>query len=259
VQVAIVGGSAGLRGAGERATRRARDAAAAAALAAGGVPAFVDDWYRAPLWAPLRAHPRCRSMRGCCSDRDITYITGYRVYALPYPNSVRTHMLLTLPRCRRFPEVRARRARGGEAAALAAALAGASPGRAPDLWDALPRLRPRLLFVAGALDGQYAALAHRMAAAANGELRDGADAEAAAGEGLGGGALGAANCDAGAATCSTDSNCGEAAALGVAAAGRGAAAGRRAEVAVVPGCGHAVPVERPGALARVLAVFLAGL
>jgi len=257
VQVAVVGGSAGLHGAGERATRRVRDDAAAAALAAGGVPAFVDDWYRAPLWAPLRAHPRCHSMRGRYSERDLTDIVRYRISATRYLESVRTHPMLTPLRCRRFPEVQARRARGGGAAALAAALAGASPGRAPDLWAALPRLRPRLLFVAGALDGQYAALAHRMAAAANGELRDGADAEAAAGEGLGGLARAATRRDAASALCSMGSN--GAVATGAAVAGRAAAPGRRAEVAVVPGCGHAVPVESPGALASVLANFLAGL
>lgn len=58
-QVAVVSGTAGLRGAAERAERATRDHAAAAALRAGGADAFLDAWYRAPLWAPLRAHPRC--------------------------------------------------------------------------------------------------------------------------------------------------------------------------------------------------------
>ncbi|KAK9837268.1 hypothetical protein WJX81_002656 [Elliptochloris bilobata] len=110
--VAMVSGLAGLRGAVERAERRARDDAAAAALRSGGVEDFVHAWYRAPLWASLRAHPR-------------------------------------------FPELLARRACGGDAAALAAALVGASPGRAPDLWAALPALWPQLLFVAGALDAKF--------------------------------------------------------------------------------------------------------
>ena len=67
-QVAVVSGTAGLRGAAERTQRAARDCAAAAALRAGGSDAFVAAWYRAPLWARLRAHPRCalRTQKHVC-------------------------------------------------------------------------------------------------------------------------------------------------------------------------------------------------
>lgn len=148
-------------------------------------------------------------------------------------------------RHRRFAELLARRERGGCAAALAAALSAASPGRAPDLWADLPTLQPRLLFVAGALDAKFAALAARMAAAAPGTGCGGV--EGGAGTGLAG--LG------GAAAARSGSGHGN--------AGTGAGVGcpsvrTRAGVRVVEGSGHAVHLEQPAALARVLAAFLDG-
>lgn len=44
-------------GTGERAARAARDSRLADALLQGGLPAFVESWYRGPLWHQLRAHP----------------------------------------------------------------------------------------------------------------------------------------------------------------------------------------------------------
>jgi isochorismate synthase/2-succinyl-5-enolpyruvyl-6-hydroxy-3-cyclohexene-1-carboxylate synthase/2-succinyl-6-hydroxy-2,4-cyclohexadiene-1-carboxylate synthase/O-succinylbenzoate synthase len=72
----------------------------------------------------------------------------------------------------RFADVEARRAPARDAHALAAALAAASPGRAPDLWPLLAAASPtatspllRIAFVAGALDAKFAAAARKMALA----------------------------------------------------------------------------------------------
>ncbi len=46
--------------------------------------------------------------------------------------------------------------------AMAAVVAGMSPGRQPALWTALARLAPRVVYVAGARDGKYVALARRL-------------------------------------------------------------------------------------------------
>lgn len=163
-------------------------------------------------------------------------------------------------RCR-FPELLARRARGADPVALAAALAGASPGAAPDLWGALPSLQPRLLFVAGTLDAKFRALAARMAAAASG----GGDAGGVCA--CGGPAPGSAgfrgpatpDASSGGSECG---GCGELAAAGGGAGDMGACGGpglaprRAAACAVVAGAGHTVHLERPEALAAVLAAFL---
>jgi isochorismate synthase/2-succinyl-5-enolpyruvyl-6-hydroxy-3-cyclohexene-1-carboxylate synthase/2-succinyl-6-hydroxy-2,4-cyclohexadiene-1-carboxylate synthase/O-succinylbenzoate synthase len=72
----------------------------------------------------------------------------------------------------RFADVEARRAPTRDAHALAAALAAASPGRAPDLWPLLAAVSPgtssqllRIAFVAGAMDAKFAAAARKMALA----------------------------------------------------------------------------------------------
>lgn len=44
-------------GEAERTARAAHDDRLAASLLQGGLPAFVDGWYRAPMWAGLRARP----------------------------------------------------------------------------------------------------------------------------------------------------------------------------------------------------------
>jgi isochorismate synthase/2-succinyl-5-enolpyruvyl-6-hydroxy-3-cyclohexene-1-carboxylate synthase/2-succinyl-6-hydroxy-2,4-cyclohexadiene-1-carboxylate synthase/O-succinylbenzoate synthase len=83
----------------------------------------------------------------------------------------RQRMFAPLAAMPRFTELEARRAAGRDAAALAEALAAASPGRAPDLWPLLaaapapthgaqPR---RLVLVAGALDAKFVAAARKMA------------------------------------------------------------------------------------------------
>ena len=163
-------------------------------------------------------------------------------------NSVR--LAVSWRHCR-FAELLAQRERGGCAAALAAALSAASPGRAPDLWADLPTLQPRLLFVAGALDAKFVALAARMAAAAPGGSCGGA--EGGAGTGLAG--------LRGAAAARSGSGQGDGPEGG---AGTGAGVGWplvgiRAGMTVVEGSGHAVHLEQPAALARVLAAFLDGV
>ncbi len=44
-------------GEAERTARAAHDDRLAASLLQGGLPAFVDGWYRAPMWAGLRTRP----------------------------------------------------------------------------------------------------------------------------------------------------------------------------------------------------------
>jgi isochorismate synthase/2-succinyl-5-enolpyruvyl-6-hydroxy-3-cyclohexene-1-carboxylate synthase/2-succinyl-6-hydroxy-2,4-cyclohexadiene-1-carboxylate synthase/O-succinylbenzoate synthase len=83
----------------------------------------------------------------------------------------RQRMFAPLAATPRFAELEARRAAGRDAAALADALAAASPGRAPDLWPLLAAAPPpppgaqprRLVLVAGALDGKFVAAARKMA------------------------------------------------------------------------------------------------
>lgn len=56
--VVAVSGSPGLQSPEHRAARRASDANTAVALRNMDVREFVEAWYAAPLWAPLRRHPR---------------------------------------------------------------------------------------------------------------------------------------------------------------------------------------------------------
>ena len=74
-------------------------------------------------------------------------------------------MWATLRAHPRFAALLAERAqqRAGDAAQLAAVLSAASPGRQAALWPELARLRPATLFVAGAEDARFGALADRMA------------------------------------------------------------------------------------------------
>ena len=51
----LIGGRAGIADAGERAARRAADAALADRIESGGVEAFVDAWLAQPMFATLRA------------------------------------------------------------------------------------------------------------------------------------------------------------------------------------------------------------
>jgi len=125
--LALVSGSAGLEGAEERAARAGRDAGDAALLRALGGDAWVSRWYDAPMWAPLRAHPRFGRL---------------------------------------LAARRAAAAAPGAAAALAAALEACSPGRTPSAWPRLPRLAgatPTLL-IAGGLDAKFVATHRAMAA-----------------------------------------------------------------------------------------------
>jgi isochorismate synthase/2-succinyl-5-enolpyruvyl-6-hydroxy-3-cyclohexene-1-carboxylate synthase/2-succinyl-6-hydroxy-2,4-cyclohexadiene-1-carboxylate synthase/O-succinylbenzoate synthase len=61
---AVVSGTPGIPNPEQRADRTARDAELAGALRAQGLAQFVDWWYRQPLWASLRAHPRFAETAG---------------------------------------------------------------------------------------------------------------------------------------------------------------------------------------------------
>lgn len=67
-----------------------------------------------------------------------------------------------LSRHRQFASLLRRRLRQNPAT-LAAALRGLSVSRQPPLWDALPRLTVPALFIAGAADAKYRAIAERIA------------------------------------------------------------------------------------------------
>ena len=103
--------------------------------------------------------------------------------------------------------------------------------------------------MAGALDAKFAALAARMTAAAPGG--SGGGAEGWAGGGLAG--LG------GAAAARSGSSQGDGPEGGTGAGLGCPLVGIRARMTVVEGSGHAVHLEQPAALARVLAAFLDGV
>jgi pimeloyl-ACP methyl ester carboxylesterase len=102
------------------------------------------------------------------------------------------------------------------AAELAALLSAASPGRQEALWGELHGMRAAALFVAGAQDAKFGALARRMAG-----LVAGAPDSAAP------------------------------------SAHSGLMHSQQILVRIVEGCGHAVHIERPEALALALSRFIA--
>ena len=120
----VLGADPGLRAPGARAERRARDDALARELSAAGDPPAFEAWVR-------------------------------RWYGLPLFGDLARHP--------RFGDLLRRRLRQNPET-LAAALRGLSVARQPALWDALPRLPIPGLFIAGAEDAKYRALAERIAA-----------------------------------------------------------------------------------------------
>lgn len=120
----------------------------------------------------------------------------------------------------------------GDARELSTALASMSPGRAPSLWAELRGQQlhgagtagsgqglPQLLLVAGEEDAKFVELGRKLCEAVNGTAAAGESEAAGSGS-------------------SRSSSC------------------ARAELRVVPGCGHAVHVERPLELLSVLDAFL---
>eukprot|EP00873_Tetraselmis_striata_P011091 jgi/Tetstr1/431355/TSEL_021046.t1 len=125
----LISGSPGLEGAAARAPRAARDAGLAAALLGGGLPAFLETWYRLPLFASLTR--------------------GWQL-----------HQMLTRRRGGGQSEA-------GLAAALAAGSSGRQPPLWTEL-PAVAAAQ-QLTFIAGAKDKKFVALAHKMAQRAGGE------------------------------------------------------------------------------------------
>ena len=54
----VVSGTAGIVNRHQRKARREKDAGLARALLTDGLPAFVQTWYKQPMWQSLRAHAR---------------------------------------------------------------------------------------------------------------------------------------------------------------------------------------------------------
>ena len=124
--VASIGGSGGIVDSIDRATRAARDDAAAAALRDGGVAPFATAWYAQPLFRALSTHPRWR---------------GGKIAAARARNS-------------------------GDARELADVLRGMSPGRQPAVTGRDVRDVARAggaLFVAGGEDVKFTAIARALA------------------------------------------------------------------------------------------------
>ena len=119
----VVAADPGIEDRTARAERLARDEALAGQLAEAGDQAAFTDWLQ-------------------------------RWYATPLFGSLRHHP--------HFEDLLQRRLRG-RPASLAAALRGLSVGVQPVLWEALPRLPIPALFIAGADDAKYRAVADRIA------------------------------------------------------------------------------------------------
>ena len=119
----VIAADPGIEDAAARAERLSRDEALARQLAAAADRAAFTSWLQ-------------------------------RWYAAPLFGSLRHHP--------RFDDLLRRRLRG-RPAALAAALTGLSVGVQPVLWEALPRLPIPALFIAGAADAKYRAVADRIA------------------------------------------------------------------------------------------------
>ena len=132
-----------------------------------------------------------------------------------------------------------RRQAAGDAAQLAAALAAASPGRAPSLWGELEAAAaagalPPLLLVAGREDRKFAGIAEKLAGRLAAAGTAAADTEEEEG----------------------DWHAGQAP-LGSGDGGSDALQGGGAsvEVSLLPGCGHAPHIERPLELLAALQHF----
>ena len=119
----VIGADPGIEDAAARAERLTRDEALARQLVAAGDRATFSAWLQ-------------------------------RWYAAPLFGGLRRHP--------RFDDLLRRRLRG-RPAALAAALRGLSVAVQPVLWEALPRLPIPALFIAGADDAKYRAVADRIA------------------------------------------------------------------------------------------------
>lgn len=130
--VVAISGSAGLRDEVEREARRCIDDTAAQALRDEGVAAFVNKWYAAPMWSSFTRHPVFES------------VVHSRIKALE---------------------------QNGNVDALACALAGWSPGRAPYVLDRLVDAWDRddhhhsLLLIVGSLDSKYVGIAEEISTA----------------------------------------------------------------------------------------------
>ena len=120
----VIGADPGIEDAAARAERLIRDETLARQLATAGDEAAFTGWLQ-------------------------------RWYAAPLFGNLRHHP--------QFDDLLRRRLRG-RPAALAAALRGLSVAVQPVLWDALPRLPIPALFIAGAGDAKYHAVAERIAA-----------------------------------------------------------------------------------------------
>lgn len=117
-RLVLVGATAGIDDAAERAARRDADEALAASIERDGVDAFLERWLSNPLFATLPPHAAGRESR-----------------------------------------------RENTAAGLASSLRHTGTGTQEPLWDRLATLTAPVLFVVGAHDEKFTALAGRMQAA----------------------------------------------------------------------------------------------
>lgn len=242
--MSVIARVAARAGADQRAERAARDEALALALRQAGTQVFLKDWYQQPLWGLLRRSPRCAgggtganknsTRHGNCSKKGCKG-RGTEAVAVPGgwqavpPSLNQLHRPATAATAaHRFRHMLGQR-QAGDAQELSTALASMSPGRAPSLWAELRGQQlhgagtadsgqglPQLLLVVGEEDAKFVELGRKLCEAINGA--------AAAGESE--------------------------------AAGSGGGGASRAELQVVPGCGHAVHVERPLELLSILDAFL---
>ena len=156
---------------------------------------------------------------------------------------------------RRFAALQADRQSTGRSSELAAVLSAASPGRQEPLWDRLNQLQAPTLFVAGAEDAKFVAIAYKMAAkldtpaATNQhETTPNSHTESARTEGTRTG-----HSQEGPAELPTV----ERQPVGR-LIGDGDSNGKSVKVEVITSCGHAVHVERPEALVPLLRRLIFG-